>query len=401
MQEAIRRYIRLLVNQGINVQPGQHVLLVAEPSCAHLLEWAAEACYERGARFVDTNLAVPRVERAQLRGDHQFVPTYKAVQMDQLVDCGGAMLTLWSQDEPDLYEGQDSKRVNELRLARRGPIKRFLEEGLLRGGASWCGGGAPSPNWARLVYPEAENPVEAMWKDLLAMTFADREDCEERWAAHLEVLEARTATLDAMGIRELRFVNPARGTDLTVTLSPAARWVGGRTPTKRGARICANLPTFEVFTTPDWRGTRGTVGLTRPSLVNGAMVEGLWLRFDDGKIVEVKGERNVESYEALIGTEESARRLGEVALVGTDSPIFQGGRVYRHTLFDENAACHIATGMAYTNGLADGASLTGTQLDELGANRDARTHHDVMISDDTTNVYADGKELLVNGRWVL
>lgn len=401
MQEAIRRYIRLLVNQGINVQPGQHVLLVAEPSCAHLLGWAAEACYDRGARFVDTNVMVPQVERAQLRGNHQFVPSYKAVMMDQIVDSGGAMLTLWSQDEPDLYEGCDTKLVNELRLARRGPSKRFLEEGLLRGGASWCGGGAPSPNWARLVYPEAADPVEAMWKDILAMTFADREDCEERWAAHLSVLEGRCMTLNDMRIRELRFVNLAKGTDLTVGLSGAARWVGGRTPTRRGGPICANLPTFEVFTTPDWRVTRGTVGLTRPSLVNGAMVEGLWLRFEEGKIVEVKADKNAASYEALIGTEDSARRLGEVALVGVDSPIFQGGRIYRHTLFDENAACHIATGMAYTNGVADGDKLTGTELDALGANRDARTHHDVMISDEETSVFADGKELLVNGSWVL
>lgn len=232
------------------------------------------------------------------------------------------------------------------------------------------------------------------------MTFADQENCAQLWSEHLDRLARRAELLNAMQIRQLHFVNKEKGTDLKVGLSSLARWVSGRKQTASGVEVCLNIPTFEVFTTPDWRQTSGTVGLTRPAMINGSLVEGLRLRFEQGEIVEVQAERNGAAYEALIGTDATARRLGEVALVGVDSPIFQSGRVFQHTLYDENAACHIATGMAYTVGIEDGDQLPGERLDEIGFNRKAKTHQDVMISDETTSVRADGRLILEQGRWV-
>ena len=408
---AKRRFVQLLVQQGCNVQPSQQVYIHSEPSNLDLVEMAAEACYARGARYVDYDIALPKLERLHAVGAPPswltFQPTYKAVQIDQIVDSRAAVLYFFSQDEPDLYADFDEtgqRRLNEMLVARRESSKRLREEGMLQRQVAWCAASPPSLQWAAKVFPELppEQAVQALWTDIFSMTFADREDCQELWAEHLDRLDRRADLLNARKISRLRFLNPQRGTDLRVSLSPRAHWVSARKSTASGIETCANIPTFEVYTTPDWRGCEGTVGLTRPVMINGTLVEGLWLRFAAGELVEVRAERNLAAYEALINTpgDPTAKRLGEVALVGVDSPIFQSGRIYRHAHYDENAACHIATGLAYMVGLEGGEQAAAEELDALGCNRGAKTHQDVMISDETTQVFGDDLPLLVDGRWV-
>ena len=411
LSPAKRRFVELLIHQGCNVQPGQQVLILAEPSSFELVAWAAEACWARGARYVDYHVNLAQVDRAHVQlapaNRLTFVPAYKTVQMDQIVDSRGALLSLRSQDEPDLYADFDEvgqRKVNEMNVARRDATRRWTEEGVLQRQVGWCLAGPPSPKWAVKVFPElsSEQAVEALWKEIFKMTFADQENCIALWAEHLDRLGRRASLLNQRKIRELHFVNEALGTDLKVGLSPRARWVSGRKETAAGIPVCLNIPTFEVFTTPDWRATNGTVAITRPVMVNGSLVEGLRVRFEKGEIVEVEAKKNAGAYQALINTagDPTAKRLGEVALVGVDSPIFQSGRFFQHTLYDENAACHIATGMAYTVGIENGDQLAPDVLDEIGFNRRAKTHQDVMISDEGTNVYADADPILLAGRWV-
>ncbi len=408
---AKRRFAELLVKRGANVQRDQQVLVLAEPSCIDLAEMVAEFCYQRGARFVDYTVRLPRIDRHHLLGappDRKtYVPVYQTVQMDQLVDSRGALIALRSQDEPDLYDDFDEeqqKDLNQMLVARREAVRRYREEGVLKRQVGWCLAGPPSPKWARRIFPELspQEAVDALWGEIFRMTFADQDDCLELWSEHLDRLTRRTEKLNQMGVKTLRFLSEKNGTDLTVTLSQQARWVSGRKQTAHGIDVCLNIPTFEVFTTPDWRGTEGTAAVTRPVMINGILVEGLRVVFRQGEIVEVSAERNGGAYEALINTvgDPTAKRLGEVALVGVDSPIFQSGRIFEHTLYDENAACHIATGMAYTVGLDRGDDLTPQQLDQLGFNRQAKTHQDVMISDETTTVFADDQPILVEGAWV-
>lgn len=405
------RFVELLVKQGANVQHDQQVLIMAEPSCLHLAELAAEFCYQRGARYVDTDISLPKVARYHLLSAPPnrltFVPSYNTVKMDQLVDADGALIAFRSQDEPDLYEDLDETRqeqLNKMLVGRREAVKRYREEGVLERRVGWCLAGPPSPKWAQKVFPDfsQEEAEKALWKEIFAMTFADRDDCLKLWSEHLDRLARRTALLDGKQIKELRFLNEKNETDLTVTLSPKARWVSGRKQTAKGIDVCLNIPTYEVFTTPDWRGTRGQVTLTRPVMINGSLVEGLKIKFRDGEIVETSARKNGAAYDALINTtgDPTAKRLGEVALVGIDSPIFKSGRIFQHTLYDENAACHIATGMAYTVGIENGDKLPPDELDKLGFNRQAKTHQDVMISDESTTVLADGKEVIVDGAWV-
>jgi aminopeptidase len=410
-ENSMVRYVELLVKQGANVQPDQQVLIMAEPSCLNLAEIAAEFCYERGARFVDVNISLPKVARHHLLSAPPnrltYLPLHNTVRMDQLVDADGALIAFRSQDEPDLYEDLDEsqqKRLNKMLVGRREAVKRYREEGVLERRIGWCLAGPPSPKWAQKVFPDltADDAQTALWNEVFSMTFADKEDCLKLWSEHLDRLARRTALLDSKQVKEIRFINEANETDLTVTLSPKARWVSGRKQTAKGIDVCLNIPTYEVFTTPDWRGTRGQVTLTRPVMINGTLVEGLKVKFQDGEIVETWAEKNGAAYDALINTsgDPTAKRLGEVALVGVDSPIFQSGRVFQHTLYDENAACHIATGMAYTVGIENGDKLDPDELDELGFNRQAKTHQDVMISDESTTVLADGKEVIVDGAWV-
>lgn len=411
LEQSQRRYVELLVKLGANVQPDQQVLIMSDPSCIPLVEMAAEFCYERGARYVDTKIAVPRVARHHVLGASpdrlNYVPVHETVRMDQIVDSQGVMIAFRSQDEPELYEDFDAdqqKLLNQMLIARRDAVRRFREEGVLKRKVAWCLAGPPSPKWASKVYPELDQAqaVEQLWSEILKMTFADQEDCLQLWSEHLDRLARRTRLLNQKQIKELRFLNPVMSTDLKVTLSPQACWVSGRKQTARGIDVCLNIPTFEVFTTPDWRGTEGEVGLTRPVMINGSLVEGLKLKFQAGELVEAEADKNLEAYQALINTpgDPTAKRLGEVALVGVDSPIFQSGKVFGHTLYDENAACHIATGMAYTIGIHSGDQKSPEELDRLGFNRQAKTHQDVMISDRTTTVLADGQEIIVDGQWV-
>lgn len=410
-EAAKRRYVELLVAQGCNVQPDQQVLIVTEPSNLDLVEYAADACYARGAKYVDCDLLLTRLERSHLLNApprrQNFVPSYRTVKYDQLVDGRGAVLAFRSQDEPDCYAQLDEagqRRLNDMLVARRDAVRRYRDEGVLERKLAWCLAGPPSPQWAAKVFPELspEDAVRELWEQIFTMTGARHEDCVQRWSDHLDALARRATALNARQIKEVRFVNQPLGTDLTVTLSPEARWVSGRKETSFGVDVCLNIPTYEVFTTPDWRGTTGTVATTRPVMINGTLVDGLKLRFEKGEIVDVEASRNVGAYKALIETpgDPTAKRLGEVALVGVDSPIFQSGRIFQHTLYDENAACHIATGMAYTVGIERGDELPPERLEELGFNQRARTHQDIMISDENTTVYADGKEILARGSWV-
>jgi aminopeptidase len=243
--------------------------------------------------------------------------------------------------------------------------------------------------------------VSALWDQIFAMTFADQENCLALWREHMARLKRRAEILDSMQIRALHF--HGNGTDLTVGLSERSRFLSGRKATPHGIDFCPNIPTFEAYTTPDWRKTEGVAVLTRPAIINGTKVDGLRITFEKGEIVDTQAESNVEAYRALIAIDPGSRRLGEIALVGTDSPIFKSGLVFEHTLYDENAACHFATGRAYLAALRDGDDLSPEQRESCGYNH-SKTHQDVMISNESVTVdalLADGKRetIIKNGAW--
>ncbi|MBI5004081.1 aminopeptidase [Candidatus Kaiserbacteria bacterium] len=407
--QKLSMYARLLVDRGMNVQPGQFVLVAFEGGVSEdLALLVMEHAYRRGARHVDVIYEHPRIKHARLTlgpaDDRFFFPLHTVLGREQIVDSQGCVLALRTNIEPDLFNEIPQLAGEYDGAYRKQVLGRFHQEGINKGQVSWCVACPPSPKAAQKAYPElgAEDAFAAYWDAVFHMTMADKEDCIEHWEALDATLHERCGKLDALNIRTLNFYGPE--TRLTVGLSQASRWKGGSEKSASGKTFLPNIPTFEVFTTPDRRLTEGRVRITRPVNLDGVLVEGLRLEFKDGKIVAFDADTNRDAYDAFIAKDEGARMLGEVALVGTDSPVFQEGRIFNNTLYDENAACHIATGRGYTTCFENGWNLGKEDLLELGFNQSA-THQDVMISDhdvDVDAITADGSEvaLLRNGRWV-
>lgn len=402
------RYAELIAAHGLNVQPDQLVHISTEPIHREFALLVADKCYARGAKFVELVLHDPRLDK--MRMDHvnaerlTYVPGFVTAKFTELVDSEAANLRIIGLEYPDLLANADPKKVQTAALSRQKAIKYFFEDGVGKAKVHWCVAAAATPLWGRKVYPEltAAEAGDKLWQDILAMCRADKPACLDLWKEHNQRLQARAKTLTELKIRELHFVGP--GSDLVVGLTERAIWKGGQEVTPRGRWFEPNIPTEEVFTTPDFRCTTGHVRATRPFMINGKMIEGLSVKFAEGRITDFRAGNGGETFGEYIKSDEGACRLGEVALVGTDSPIYQMGKVYQEILFDENAACHIAVGQAYKFCLSGGTELGRDEALALGCNESA-VHTDMMVSSedvDVTATLSDGskKPLLQGGAWV-
>lgn len=407
-KEKLANYADLIVSHGLNVQKGQLVNISAEAYHRELAYLVAERAYEVGASYVNLSLSEPRLSRVRIQNssieEMNYVPKHLPVKFDELVDAEAANLALTGSEEPDLFDGLDTKKVNTARIAQYTAAKRFYDEGIAKSRVHWTVAAASTPKWAAKVYPELapDKAEQALWEELFRICRVDRPDYMKVWQEHDETLHRRAAFLTNLKIRTLHFTGP--GTDLSVGVPEQARFKGGTGKSSRGAKYSPNLPTEECFTTPDYQKTNGSVVVTRPFLVNGRMIRGLKVEFKNGEIVDFSAEEGAEVFGECISSDPGAKRLGEVALVGTDSPIYQSGRVFELILLDENAACHIAIGSAYKFCIADGDKMSTEELAEIGFN-ESSVHRDMMISSDEVDVVAktaDGNEvvLIKNGAWV-
>ena len=408
-EASLDRYAELIVRKGCNVQPGQTLYLGADSLSCDIAVKVAEAAYEAGARYVQVDLSDDRFHRARLNLSREefldHVPRHVPIRMDEAIDDQGAMIRLVGSGDPGVLSGLDAERSNRCRLAHHKAVQRFFDEGIGRSMVQWCVASAATVGWAESIFDDfkGEEARLELWRQLLKIVRADREDCLQAWDDHSASLARRSAALNELKLDRIVFSGP--GTELTVGLSSRARFEGGSIVSQRGKEFIPNLPTEEVFTTPDWRKTEGHVRVTRPFLVNGTLVKDLHMTFRDGVLVDFEASSGQESLRSYVDSDEGARRLGEVALVGIDSPVYQSGHVFREILLDENAACHIAVGNAYKTCLADGVNLSKEQLDDIGCNSSS-AHTDMMISDeevDVLGVSTQGKEvaLLHSGAWVL
>ena len=407
MEESLNRYAELITVHGLNVQPGQLVNIVAEASHRDFVVRIVEQCYKKGAKHVNVELADPRFTELRIKYANPESLTYVSnsvtVQYDELVDEQAANLRLIGLEYPDLNANTDADKLNTVQQARMLAVKRFRDEGLMKSLIHWCVAAVATQQWGRQVFPDLpeEDAGKKLWEEILKICRADKEDCLERWKIHNAALQKRARILTDMRVKSLHFTGP--GTDLTVGLTEKAVFLGGQSVSGRGVPFEPNLPTEEVFTTPDYRLTNGKAKVTRPFMIYGKMVRDLTIEFTDGVISNFEASEGADIFETYIKSDEGANRLGEVALVGTDSPIFQSGLVFNEILFDENAACHIAVGKAYRFCLDGGEAMTDEDAAALGCN-DSVVHTDMMISDENVSVSAesyDGKtiSLIENGEW--
>ena len=406
--EKLNSYAQLIVCHGLNLQKGQIVNISAEVVHRDFAYLVAKTAYEHGARFVNLDLLEPRLARTRLlvaaEEDLSYVPPYVGVKYRDLVDQTAANLKIVGAEDPDLLSDLEPKRVNTVRVHQFLAVKYFYDEGIGKSLVHWTVAAAATPKWAKKVFPalEAETACAKLWDEIFRITRADQQNALELWRVHNQTLQRRAKKLTEMRIKEIHFTGPE--TDLIVGLSPRAVFKGGGDLSPRGVEFEPNIPTEEVFTTPDWRMTRGKVRATRPFFINGKLICDLRLEFCEGELTTFSAAEGEETFAEYVSSDPGAKRLGEVALVGIDSPVYQSGLVFEEILFDENAACHIAVGSAYKFCLENGALLSDKERQAIGCN-ESTVHTDMMISSEQVDVTAitysgETVPLLVRGSWV-
>lgn len=392
---------------GLNLQPGQTLAIKVEPENLDTAVAVATLAYRRGARYVDiwsesTRMLRSRVDNSD--GEHlEYLPEYRHARNEEFLRDRWALLSIKSPANPAVMDGASATRTGI--VARAESIAdAVLRRGLSVDANQWCVMAVPSPQWAAMVMgmPAGDDALRAMWEALTPILRLEEENPVAFWHDHSLGLEERARRLTGMGIRKLRFSGP--GTDLTVELHEAAVWKGGGATTADGRRFSPNIPTEEVFTTPYAPTVHGHVAISRPVRVYGQLVQGAWMEFQEGRVIDVGAETGAEALNAYLEVDEGSRFMGEIALVDCDSPIFQSGLLFHNILLDENAASHFALGFAYPTCIAGGASMSDPELLELGANR-SRQHLDFMIGNDRMDVTAvlqDGRErtIMTAGRFV-
>ncbi len=394
--DRIRRLAKLIVHFGANVQPGQVVSISSEPGKEALARAVADIAYGAGAKFVDLRVFDLHFKRSRaIHADPDtlsFVPPWYGEQMLSLGESRSAVITLTGPVEPHLMDGVDPDRLGRDMLPRVRESEKVLNDRSL----NWTVAPCPTPGWANLVHPELNSAeaLEQLWTDIARVCRLDVTDPVAAWNARLDRLIAVADTLTALRLDSLHFKGP--GTELTIGLLPTSRWTGARISTVDGIVHAPNLPTEEVFTTPDPERTSGVVSSTKPLFVAGALITGLRVRFEEGRAVEIEADRGAEALRALARRGPGAARLGEVALVDRESRVGQLGTVFFDTLLDENAASHIALGAGLE------MALDGDE-DYARVNR-SEIHIDFMIGSDEVEVTgitpAGGKvPLLRGGAW--
>ncbi|HVT22876.1 MAG TPA: aminopeptidase [Mycobacteriales bacterium] len=401
--ERLAKYADVIVRIGANVQPGQTVFVRADIAMAEVARAVAEAAYVAGAKrvivdYADVHVRLAALRHAPLEG-LTTAADWELAKVRSLDSADAANIALTGNPAPRLFDGIDPARLAALPLELAKTSRTVLNNNNL----AWTVAAAPNPGWAEQVFGEPD--VERLWEAVGVAFRLDEPDVVEAWREHHRKLTTRAGAVGALGLDAVRY--HGGDTDLTVGLLPDAVWTGGGLTTNAGVTIMPNLPTEEVFTSPDRTRANGRIRLTRPLVMprTGAFVDGLVVEFADGKAVKVTAERGGDAVEAEFATDEGARFLGEVALVDRDSRVRAAGVIFHDTLYDENAGSHIAWGQSFPFTLRDGLSMGPDELADAGLNQSA-VHTDVVIGGpgvDVDGIRPDGTvvPLITNDEWVL
>jgi aminopeptidase len=369
----IDAYAELVVRVGANVQPGQTVILNAWVEQAPFARAVTRAAYRAGARYVDVWYWDAHVKLARLEGapldSLAWTPPWLDARAEAAAD-GGVYIRIDGDPDPELLSRADPARAALDAM----PVNQVIRQAQRLGRMHWVVCSYPTAGWARAVFGEPD--VDRLWDAVATAVRLDEPDPVAAWQAHLGRLEERTAILDGLAFDAVRFRGP--GTDLTVGLLAGSRWKTGVEVMADGSRCVVNMPTEEVFTSPDRRRTTGVVRSTKPLVTDGVLVLGLEVEFRDGRISRVDADRGAGIVRAQVARDEGSAQLGEVALVTGDSGVARSGLLFCDTIYDENATCHVAYGSAYPSAV-EGAH--GRDVDELHAEgvNTSSVHTDFMI----------------------
>ena len=394
------------VRVGLGLEKGQELVMTAPIDALPLVRRITEHAYKAGASLVTTLFSDEDSTLARFRfapdGSFDTASAWLYEGMASAFRGGAARLAI-AGENPSLLSAQDPDKVARANRARSRAYQPALE--LIAGfDINWTIVSYAAPSWAKAVFPDETETVAVakLWEAIFAASRVDRVDPVAAWQEHNAALHARTRLLNAKNYAALHFAGP--GTDLTVGLADDHEWEGGASKAKNGIICNPNIPSEEVFTTPHKDRVSGTVTSTKPLSYQGTLIDEISVTFEEGRIVEAHAKSGENVLRKVLETDEGAARLGEVALVPHSSPISASGLLFFNTLYDENAACHIALGQAYAKCIRGGDTMTGEELAEKGANR-SLIHIDWMIGSgevDIDGVAASGasEPIMRKGEWV-
>ena len=400
------RYAELIVRKGAAVREGQEVVLQAPVERADFARRVVAHAYEAGAGHVTviwnddvmTRLEYENVDLSYF----EHTPAWKVAQLNGLAEAGAAFIFLDGSD-PASLSGVDSAKPAAASRARNRDCRSF-REGMDFGRNVWTIAGVPVKAWACTVFPEVspDEAVYRLWLAILETARAAGDDPQQEWETHNAAFEKNKRFLNGYAFDRLHYVS-SNGTDLTVGLNPGHIWEGGAARTVDGTVFFPNIPTEEVFSTPDRMRVDGVVHSALPLAHAGQVVRDFWLRFENGAVVDYDAAQGKDVLRHILETDENAVRLGECALISKNTPIRQTGILFYDTLYDENASCHLALGMGFPECLEGGLDMDRDQLLAHGVNQSA-THVDFMIGSDdlcVTGITTTGEEVpvFVDGQW--
>lgn len=404
----LKKYARLIVDYGINLEKGQDVLIQANTEIESFVLLTVEECYKRGARKVRVEWLNQALDKLNYK--YRSIETLKEVdkwEVEKVKDRVKKLPALiWlDSDDPDGLLGTDAKKVGAAVRARGLKIKKYRDE--MEGKYQWCIAAVPSVSWAKKLFPtlSSSSAVEKLWeKILLCSRVSDDTDPVENWKKHDASLKEKCSYLNSKNIKSLHYTS-SNGTDFTVGLIDDGLFMGGGENTigEKNIYFQPNIPSEECFTSPKKGSAEGIVYSTMPLCYNGNLIENFSITFKDGKATKWTAEKNEELLEKLLTMDEGASMLGECALVPYSSPIRESGILFYNTLFDENAACHLAFGAGFPSTLKGYEEMSKKEWEEKGIN-DSMIHIDFMIGNADLNIEAttfSGEKfpVFINGNW--
>lgn len=401
----LKKYAELIVRSGIAVKKGQTVVIRASVENEPFVVLVVDEAYKAGAKRVIVDWSSGLASRIALKRAKKEVlaevlpeELARAQWESEVIPC---RLYLASED-PDIFAGISQEKMSFIRQKKMPILYPYRLKTANR--EQWCIAGVPGAAWAKKVFPNLPKgkAIEALWEAILATSRALDGNGIENWRAHDEDLKRRCAHLNELRLKQLHYTS-SNGTDLTVGLIPGVIFLGGGETTLDGAYIQPNIPSEECFTSPRRGEAEGIVYATKPLSYGGVLIKDFWVRFHEGKAVEVHAEQGQEALESILHIDEGSAYLGECALVPFDSPINNTGLLFYNTLFDENAACHLALGRGFTNLYPGYEQYTEDQVHEFGINK-SMSHVDFMIGSedlDIEGITEDGRKVQIfkHGAW--
>ncbi len=456
-QELLKKYAEFTVQVGVNVQKGQTLIIRCPVEGAYFGRACMEAAYKAGARDVVIRWEDEKAARIRMElGEEEALSETKPYELRSYLDYaeseGGCCVLAIHASDPEIFKGLDTGKINRVSLAKQEAMKSWREytmkeseggccvlaihasdpeifkgldtgkinrvslakqeamkswrEYTMKDRVQWCVVAIPTPAWAASVFPglSEDEAQEKLWSAIFDVCRVTGGDPVSAWKEHVAKTTACRDKLNELQLESIHMTS-ANGTDLTVGLAEGHTWEGACSKAENGTVFIANVPTEEVFTAPHRERVNGVVKGTKPYVYNGQLIEGFSVTFKDGVVVEYSAEKNAELLGQLLDSDEGARRIGEIALVPASSPINRSGLLFYNTLFDENAACHIAFGAGYPTTVKGGAAMTTEELLACGVN-DSAIHEDVMVGAEDmtiTGLTKSGETVTIfeNGEWAI